>query len=127
MCSCLDSTCEGRDDTTANYTLSFLDRIVSKVYPGHLNTIEVTVWYNNGVSEQTVVNMSICDSPLLFQPLHMSAAALNAFQNLRLKETTGNSSLSLQVFNHPLPRRDFSRVNIAKYILFSNLLPQFLV
>jgi len=114
-------TCEERDEaTTANHTLSSLNRTISKVYPGHLNATEVTVWYNNEVSEQIVSVCLFMTACLLFQPLHMSAAALNAFQNLRLKEVTGNNSLSLQVFNHPLPRRDLSKVNIEKLTQFRN-------
>jgi len=39
-----------------------------------------------------------------FQPYHMSAAALNAFHSLLLKQVTGNNSLSINVYNHPFPR-----------------------
>ncbi len=50
----------------------------------------------------------------------MSAAALNAFQNIWLKEVTGDVSLSLQVINYPLPRDDNSSVRMTLQILFNN-------
>ena len=38
------------------------------------------------------------------QPWHMSAASLNAFHNVWLRNATGNPDLTLNVNNHPLPR-----------------------
>ena len=41
---------------------------------------------------------------LVLQPWHMSAAALNAFHNIWLKQATDDEELTLYVNNHPLPR-----------------------
>ena len=46
------------------------------------------------------------------QPYHMSAAALNAFHSLLLKQVTGNHFLSIIAYNHPLPRNITAQVNI---------------
>ena len=54
------------------------------------------------------------------QPYHMSAAALNAFHSLLLKQVTGNNSLSITAYNHPLPRNITAQVNtltISRMIL----------
>ena len=45
------------------------------------------------------------------QPYHMSAAALNAFHSLLLKQVTGDNSLSITVYNHPFPRNITAQVN----------------
>ena len=42
--------------------------------------------------------------PLIFQPWHMSAASLNAFHNVWLRQATNKSDLTLTINNHPLPR-----------------------
>ncbi len=49
----------------------------------------------------------------------MSAAAFNAYQNLRLKQVTKNKSLSLLVINHPLPRKPKAIVSIRFHIHIS--------
>ena len=51
----------------------------------------------------------------LFQPWHMSAAALNAFHNVWLRQATNNSDLTLTVNNHPLPRTVDAEVCIVYY------------
>ena len=44
------------------------------------------------------------------QPLHMVAAALNAFSNIRLRHIQNNSDWSITVYNHPLPRSQETEV-----------------
>ena len=38
------------------------------------------------------------------QPLHMVAAALNAFSNIRLRHIQNDADWSITVYNHPLPK-----------------------
>ena len=47
---------------------------------------------------------------ILLQPWHMSAAVLNAFHNVWLREVTGMANLSITVNNHPLPRSNEGQV-----------------
>lgn len=47
---------------------------------------------------------------LLQQPWHMSAAMLNAFHNVWLRQTAENQELSITVYNHPLPRTNEGEV-----------------
>ena len=61
---------------------------------------------------------------ILLQPWHMSAAALNAFHNVWLRQATNNSSLRLTINNHPLPRTLDAEVHSSRIIslqLTSNL------
>ena len=46
----------------------------------------------------------------LLQTWHMSAAVLNAFHNVWLREVTGITNLSITVNNHPLPRSSEGQV-----------------
>ena len=99
--------------------LPVLQRSISKVYPEQLPVPPtVTVWYNNGVSviqpSCKWLSAGFTPSILLFfsvcmQPFHMVAAALNAFQQMRLQNFLGKG-FSLTVINHPLPRNDTSLV-----------------
>ncbi|CAI8053623.1 ATP-binding cassette sub-family A member 3 [Geodia barretti] len=71
-----NSSCDGENSTV---------RPTAEFYPKELPQIAVTVYYNNN-------------------PWHMSAAALNAFHNVWLRQATNNSNLRLTINNHPLPR-----------------------
>ena len=42
----------------------------------------------------------------------MSAAMLNAFHNVWLREVTGQNNISIAVNNHPLPRSNEGQVHI---------------
>jgi len=50
----------------------------------------------------------------------MSAAALNAFHNLQLKQVTGDNSLSISIYNHPFPRNITAQVSdtYTLYLVF---------
>ena len=83
------------------------DNTFSATHFNQTDTASVTVWYNNGVSTPRVM-VSFMHNVTLFtlhvQPYHMSAAALNAFHNVHLRQSTENKDLRIQVINHPLPR-----------------------
>ncbi|CAI8007469.1 ATP-binding cassette sub-family A member 3 [Geodia barretti] len=66
-------------------------------YQDSEETLSVTVWYNN-------------------RPWHMSAAALNAFHNVWLRQATNNSNLRLTINNHPLPRTNLERLTDVQQV-----------
>ena len=68
-------------------------RSLSKVHPENLPTPAVTVWYNN--AEKYIV-----------------PAALNAYQNMRLKQIMRNKKFTITVIDHPLPREVVKTLNI---------------
>ena len=45
----------------------------------------------------------------------MSAAALNAFHNIWLRQATNDEELTLNVNNHPLPRTVEAEVHVCAY------------
>ena len=52
-----------------------------------------------------------CSCILCIQPLHTVAAALNAFDNVLLRNIMESKDWSITVYNHPLPRTQDTQVH----------------
>ena len=52
----------------------------------------------------------------------MPAAALNAFHNVLLRSVTGDSTLSITVNNHPLPRNIASLQVLNRFVTSTNVI-----
>ena len=59
---------------------------------------------------QSVCSMH-CSCILCIQPLHTVAAALNAFDNVLLRNIMESKDWSITVYNHPLPRTQDTQVH----------------
>jgi ATP-binding cassette subfamily A (ABC1) protein 3 len=87
-CSTIDASSLGSDDSSVQEGCgqnSTGERPVSAFFPEQTVRTSVTVWYSG-------------------KPWHMSAAMLNVFYNVWLRELTGEGNISITVNNHPLPR-----------------------
>ena len=83
---------------------------VAQIYPVQDNTMTVTIWYNNQVSQHSPeATIILCVTAYSSQAFHVVASALNAFHNIFLNQVVGDG-WSISAYNHPLPRTQQTKV-----------------